>query len=135
MSVKAQLKWTNDLQFVGRSENGPAVILDNPEGGSGPSPMVYVLMGVAGCTAMDVVSILKKKRAEFSGVEVNISGERAEEHPMRYTTIHIGFVITGKSIKPTDVARAIELSETKYCSAVASLNAKVETAYKIVESG
>jgi len=60
MTVEAKLNWTDDMQFVARAENGPGIILDNPAGGSGPSPMQMVLMGVAGCTAMDVVSILKK---------------------------------------------------------------------------
>ena len=95
--------------------------------------MEMVLMGVAGCTAMDVISIMRKKRADVTGFQVNITGERAEEHPKRYTKIFIEFVLEGKSLSPEDVERSIELSASKYCSATASLNAPVETSYRIVE--
>ena len=133
MAAQAHLKWTDGLQFVGRVGKGPAVILDNAEGGSGPSPMQMVLIGIGGCTGMDVVSILKKKRANFSKFEVNITGDQAEDHPKRYTRIHMEFVVHGKDIKPKDVERSIELSTTKYCSAIASINAALEHSYRIVE--
>lgn len=133
MAAQAQLKWTDGLQLVGRAGKGPAVIMDNTEGGSGPSPMQMVLMGIGGCTGMDVVSILKKKRADFSKFEINITGDQAEEHPRRYTNIHIEYVVYGKGIKPKDVERSIELSTTKYCSATASINATLEHSYRIVE--
>ena len=133
MEMKATLKWVDNMQIVARSGNGPAIIMDNIERGSGPTPMQLLLMGVAGCTAMDVVSIMKKKRAGMTGLEVNISGERAEDHPKRYTKINMEFVFTGNAIKPKDAERSIELSITKYCSAVASLNATVEHTYHIVE--
>ena len=119
--------------MVGRSGKSPAIIMDNVEQGSGPSPMQLVLMGVAGCTAMDVVSIMKKKRANMTDFEMNISGERAEEHPKRYLRINMEFVFKGKAIKPKDAERSIELSITKYCSAVASLNATIEHTYRIIE--
>ncbi|NNF99171.1 MAG: OsmC family protein [Desulfobacteraceae bacterium] len=131
--MKAQLNWTSEMQFVGRPENGPGILLDNPEGRSGPSPMELILMGIAGCTAMDAISILKKKRSGFSGVKVDVTGDRADDHPKRYTDIHIDFIITGNDVKPADVARAIELSVTKYCSAIGSVNAKIQTSYRIVE--
>ncbi len=133
MATKAQLNWTDGFQFVARAENGPGMVLDSSDGGSGPTPMQMVLMGVAGCTAMDVVSILKKKRANISDLQVNISGEQAEEHPKRYTDINIEFVVHGKGVKPQDVERSIELSLTKYCSATASVNANVAHTYRIVE--
>ena len=133
METKATLKWTDGLQMVARTGNGPAIVMDNPEGASGPGPMQLVLMGVAGCSAMDVVSIMKKKRANMTGLEVNITGERAEDHPKRYTKINMEFVFTGKAIKHKDAERSIELSITKYCSAIASLNATVEHTCRIVE--
>jgi putative redox protein len=133
MAVKAKLNWTDGFQFVARAENGPGFILDSLDGGSGPTPMQMVLMGVAGCTAMDVVSILKKKRANLRDLEVNISGDQAEEHPKRYTDINIEFVVHGKGIKSQDVERSIELSLTNYCSATASVNANVAYTYRIVE--
>ena len=133
MEMQAQLKWTDGLQFIGRAGDGPAVVLDSRDEGSGASPMQLVLMGIAGCTAMDVVSIMVKKRANLSDFEVNITGTRAEEHPKRYTDIHVEYVLYGEGIKPQAVERSIELSETKYCSAIASVNAKVTSSYRIVE--
>jgi putative redox protein len=82
---------------------------------------------------MDVISIMRKKRADVTGFETNITGERAEDHPKRYTKVLIEFVLEGKGITPKDVERAIELSVTKYCSAIASVSAPVETSYRIVE--
>jgi putative redox protein len=131
MALKAQLKWIDGMQFIARSGNSPAVVLDSHEGGSGPSPMELFLLGVAGCTAMDVISIMQKKRVHLTDFHVNIIGERAEEHPKRYTNIHIEFVLHGEGIKPKAVEQAIQLSETKYCGAMASLNADVESTYRI----
>ena len=135
MAVQAQLNWTEELQFIARAGNGPAVVIDTPDGGSGSSPMAMVLIGVAGCTAVDVVSILKKKRVNMSGFQVNIAGERADEEPKRYTSIHIEYIVHGKDIKPNAVEHAIQLSEEKYCSAIASLNASFKHTYRIVDGG
>jgi putative redox protein len=134
MTAEVKLKWTEGLQFVARAGDGPAVVMDSQDGASGPSPMQMVLMGVAGCTAMDVLSILNKKRVNLNGFQVNIAGERAPDHPMRYTQIHVEYVLYGRDIKTKDVERAIELSENKYCSAMASLCAKFENSYRIIES-
>jgi putative redox protein len=131
MTIQAELTWTEGLQFVARAGHGPAVVLDNPEGGSGASPMELLLMAIAGCTAMDVISILDKKRMAVSGFKVNISGSRADEHPRRYTQIHIEYVVYGRGINPEGVQRAIELSENKYCSATASLNADITNSFRI----
>jgi putative redox protein len=134
MTIQAELTWTNGLQFVARAGQGPAVVMDNPDGGSGASPMELMLMAIGGCTAMDVISILKKKRLAVSGFKVNISGARADDHPRRYTNIHIEYVVYGRDIKPEAVQRAIELSENKYCSATASLNATISNTYRIEEA-
>jgi putative redox protein len=104
-----------------------------PKVRAGPSPMGLLLMGVAGCTAIDVVSIMKKKRTKMTGFEVVISGDMAEDYPKRYTKIHIEYVLHGKGIPPKSVEHAIKLSETKYCSVMASLNAVFDHAYRIVE--
>jgi putative redox protein len=133
MTVKAQIKWTEGMQFIARAGNGPAVVFDSSDGGSGPSPMELVLIGVAGCSAIDVIMIMEKKRAQVTDFQINITGERAEEYPKRYTDIRIEFVLHGKDIKPKAVEQAIQLSETKYCGAMASLNATFETIYRIVD--
>jgi putative redox protein len=133
MEMRAQLKWTDGFQFVGQANDGPATVIDSRDGRSGPTPMEMILMGVAACTAMDVIVVVQKKRIELTGFEINITGQRAEEHPQRYTDIHIEYVLHGPDITPKAVERAIELSETKYCSAIASLNAHFDHAYRIVK--
>lgn len=134
MTVNAQIKWADGMQFIARSGKGPAVVLDSSDGGSGPSPMEMVLIGVAGCSAIDVIMIMEKKRAQVTDFQVNIAGERAEEYPQRYTDIHIEYVLQGKGLKPKAVEQAIGLSETKYCGAMASLNADFKTTYRIVDA-
>jgi putative redox protein len=135
MTIKAKLEWKGKMQFVGQAGDSPRVTIDNHDGKTGPAPMEMVLMGIAGCTAMDVISIMRKKRADVTGFQVNIIGERAEDHPKRYTKIFVEFVLEGKGLTPKDVERSIELSATKYCSAIASVSAPVETTYRIVEKG
>jgi putative redox protein len=122
------------MQFIARAGEGPAVVLDSSDGGSGPSPMEMVLIGVAGCSAIDVIMIMEKKRAQVTDFQVNIAGERAEEYPQRYTDIQIEYVLRGKGLKPKAVEQAIGLSETKYCGAMASLNANFKTTYRIVDA-
>ena len=133
MAVKARLKWTDGLQFLGRAGESPAVVMDNHEGGGGPTPMEMVLMGAAGCTAMDVISILEKKRQPVDRFEITIDGDQAEDFPKRYTAIRILYSFFGKGIKPEAVERAIDLSQNKYCSVTASLNADVKYEYEIKE--
>ena len=131
MTIEAQLEWIRDLQFVARAGSGPAVVIDTPASRSGAGPMELVLMGTAGCTAMDVVSILKKKRMNIDGVEIHISGQRAEEHPKRYTDIHLTYVVYGADVSAAGVKQAIDLSEKKYCGAMASLNARITHTFRI----
>ncbi len=131
MTVQANLKWTHGLQFVARPDNQPAMVIDSPESGSGVSPMAMLVMGVAGCTAIDVITILQKKRLHITRFEVNISGERATDYPRRFTRIHIEYVVGGQSIPQQAVEQAIQLSETKYCGAMASLNADFSHAFRI----
>ncbi len=109
MTLKAQLNWTDGMQFIARAGKSPAVVLDSSDGGSGASPMEMVLIGVAGCSAIDVIMIMGKKRVQVTGFQVNITGERAEEYPKRYTDVHIEFVLHGKGIKPKAVEQALYL--------------------------
>ena len=131
MTVSVQVKWTDGMQFIGRAGDGPAVVMDTPDGGSGASPMELVLMGTAGCTAVDVLSILEKKRMHVTGFAINIAGERAEEYPRPYTDIHIEYVIYGTDLNPKGIEQAIELSEKKYCGAMASLNARITYTFRM----
>ena len=115
--VKGRVEWFKDYQFVGRVENDKcSVIL----GEGGISPMKLLLLSVAGCTAYDVVMILKKMREPIEGLEVEITGERREEHPRIYSRVHLQYRIYG-NVKEEKARRAIELSQDKYCSASAHL--------------
>ena len=119
--MKARIKWIENVSFVGESGSGHAIVMDGaPEGGGrnlGPRPMETVLMGTGGCTAYDVVHILRKSRAPITGCVVEIDAERAAEDPQVFTQIHFHFIVTGKGLKPQQVERAIHLSAEKYCSA------------------
>jgi putative redox protein len=141
MASEVQVSWTGPgLRLTGRSSNGSEVTLDHLLPGeegeeAGPRPLELVLLGLAGCTTMDVVSILNKKRQHFTGLQVNVSAERAEEHPKVYTKIHLEFAVQGHGVKPEAVERAIELSQTTYCPAAAMLSKAVDitTSYRIEE--
>ena len=127
------------MRMVGDVEGGPSVIIDSshPEYGNhtGPSPMELVLIGLAGCTSMDVVSIMEKKREPMTNLQVKVQAERAGTHPKVYTKIHLEYVAYGSGVSETALARAIELSERTYCSvnAMLSKTAEITTSYRIVE--
>lgn len=119
--MKARIKWLENVAFVAESESGHALVMDGaPEGGGrnlGPRPMETLLMGTGGCTAYDVVHILRKSRANVSDCVLEIDAERAAEDPKVFTKIHFHFVVTGKGLKSQQVERAVQLSAEKYCSA------------------
>ena len=119
--MKARIKWVENVCFMGVSESGHALVMDGaPEGGGrnlGMRPMETVLIGAGGCTAYDVVHILKKSRAAITDCVVEIESERAPEDPKVFTSIHFHFIVTGKSLKREQVERAVHLSAEKYCSA------------------
>lgn len=135
MSMLAQVTWVEDKRFVGRASSGHAVVVDGSAEKLGSSPMELLLIGLAGCTAYDVMSILEKKRQSVTGLEVSARAERAEEPPRVYTTIEVEYVLRGREIKPKAVEDAIRLSEEKYCSASIMLGktAQITTSYRIEE--
>jgi putative redox protein len=138
--MKVRIKWLENVSFVAESESGHALVMDGaPEGGGrnlGPRPMETVLMGTGGCTAYDVVHILKKSRAPVTDCVVQIDAERAAEDPKVFTKMHFHFVVTGKGLKPQIVERAIALSAEKYCSASIMLakTATITHDFEIVEA-
>jgi putative redox protein len=119
--MKVTVKWIDGVSFVGESESGHAVVLDGPPDAGGRNigmrPMEMLLIGMAGCSAFDVVSILQKGRHPVSDCRVEVSAERAAEIPKVFTQIHVHFVVSGANLKPAQVARAVQLSAEKYCSA------------------
>jgi putative redox protein len=137
--MDAKLTWKNGLAFTGIADSGVSLAVDTSvaHGGSGEgvAPMEMILMGLGGCTGMDVISILEKKRQEVTNFEIRVHGDRAEEHPKVFTHIVVEYVVSGHQIDPEAVKRAVELSETKYCSVMAMLRkaAEVETKITIQE--
>lgn len=118
--MKARVKWVENSLFVAQSGSGHSVVLDGPPEAGGQNmgvrPMEMVLLGLGGCTAFDVVDILRKKREPVSGCVVEIEAERAESVPKVFTKIHVRYIVTGKNVKEESVKRAVELSAEKYCS-------------------
>ena len=119
--MKICIKWEGNVSFSGKAESGHSVLMDGaPEVGGrnlGLRPMEMVLMGVGGCTALDVVMILKKSRQKIRDCKVEIKAERAKEDPKVFTSIHFHFMLTGCDLVSKKVERAIKLSAEKYCSA------------------
>ncbi len=127
--MQASVTWDHGLTFRGTAETGFSVPLGAEESVGGDEdgfrPLELMLVSLAGCTAMDVISILTKKRQEVTGFEVRVDAERAEAHPRVFTAITVTYTVRGRNIDPAAVARAIELSETRYCPAQAMLGASV----------
>ena len=128
--MKCRVKWLDHMSFVGESGSGHSVVMDGaPEAGGrdlGIRPMEMLLLGLGGCTAFDVVSILHKSRQQITDCEVEIEAERAPEVPKVFTRIHVHFIVSGKDLDPGRVERAVELSANKYCSASRTLEKAAE---------
>lgn len=124
-------------QFVARTGGGHYFLMDDKDGASGPKPIEMVAAALAGCTAFDVITILRKKRQQVTGYEVFIEADQAQEAPMVFTGVRIRHVIGGHEIDPAAVEDAIRLSEEKYCSVGNMVNktAKFTTTYEIVAVG
>ncbi|MDD2767441.1 MAG: OsmC family protein [Methylococcus sp.] len=137
--MKARIKWVDNMAFLGESGSGHAVLMDGPpeSGGRnlGVRPMEMLLLGMGGCTAFDVIHILKKGRHDVRDCEVHLEAERAETDPKVFTRIHAHFVVKGKELREDAVKRAIELSAEKYCSASIMLgkSAVITHDYEIAE--
>jgi putative redox protein len=139
--MKARIKWVENVSFIAESGSGHAFLMDGaPEGGGrnlGPRPMEVLLMGTGGCTAYDVVHILRKSRAPVTDCVIEITAERADEDPKVFTKIHFHFIVTGNGLKPAQVERAVQLSAEKYCSASIMLGktAAITHDFEIRETG
>jgi putative redox protein len=128
--MKCRVKWLDHMSFVGESDSGHSVVMDGaPEAGGrnlGIRPMEMLLLGLGGCTAFDVVSILKKSRQKIVDCEAEIEAERTTDIPKIFTKIHIHFIVSGKDLDPIRVAKAVNLSADKYCSASRMLEKTAE---------
>lgn len=128
--MKATIKRVDGITMVGKADTNVWVPMDGPTdltgSDAGVRPIELFLIGLGGCTGMDVISILQKKRVPLNNLEIEIKAERADEHPRVFTKIDLKYIVYGENIKPEDVERAIDLSENKYCSATAMLRSTVE---------
>lgn len=139
--MQATVKWVDGVQFLGEAGSGHSVVMDGAadHGGrnSGFRPMEMILVGIGGCASFDVITILNKARQPVQYCRCELTAERADTVPSVFTKIHMHFVVTGSGLKEAQVARAVELSATKYCSASKMMtNAGVEVShdYEVVES-
>lgn len=138
--MKARVKWVEDAAFIGEAGSGHALLIDGPpdSGGRnlGPRPMEMLLLGMGGCTAFDVVYILKRARQPVLDCVVELEAERATEPPKVFTKIHVRFIVSGRGLSEKQVERAVRLSAEKYCSASIMLGkaAEITHEFKVVES-
>lgn len=127
--MEAKVTFCGGMRFVGQADSGHAVVMDTGEANGGLDsavrPNELLLLGLAGCTGMDVISILRKKRQPVTGLELVVRGDLASEPPKRFSRIEIEYRVRGSGVDPAAVARAVELSETKYCSVGLTLRAPV----------
>jgi putative redox protein len=125
MKHEATVRWAGRMTFIGKAGTNHLVPMDTtPDFGgdsSATKPLELLLLALGGCTGMDIASLFKKMRVDFSGIEMNLTAERAEEHPNVYTKIDLEYVIYGRGIDEEKVKRAVELSQEKYCSVSAML--------------
>lgn len=138
--MECVVRWGEGMSFIAETGSGHIVAMDGaPEGGGrnlAPRPMEMVLLGTGGCTAYDVVLILKRGRQDITGCEARLQAERADTDPKVFTRINFHFVVTGRNLKPEAVERAIKLSAEKYCSASIMLGktAEITHTWEIVEA-
>lgn len=131
--MNVRVKWLDHMSFVGEAPSGHSVVMDgSPEHGGrnlAARPMEMVLLGLGGCTAFDIVSILKKSRVAIDDCIVELSAQRADEIPAVFTKIHVHYIVKGVDLQDKQVKRAVELSSEKYCSVSMMLKQSVELSY------
>lgn len=136
MANTAKVSWVDGALFVAEAGSGHTFTMDGSAevGGRnlGARPMEVMLIGMGGCTAIDVVSMLKKQRQDIVGVEVALVGERATEHPMVYTEVKLVYTVRGRKLNKALVERAVSLSDEKYCSATAMFKKSAEVTHEVV---
>ncbi len=128
--ASANVRWTTGKQFVGIDSTKHSVVLSTPDEGVGMKPSELLLVALAGCTAVDVVDILAKKRTPVSSLEIQASGEQDADPPWAFRQIHLKYILKGKGLTAKSVEQAIQLSEEKYCSVAATVRGVAEVHYE-----
>jgi putative redox protein len=135
-NYRATVHWAGDEFFIGTTPSGVSQAIDvKGDRKSAPSPLELLLISVAACTAADVISILLKKRQDIRSYDVEVTGDRVDDHPRKFVSFHVHHIVRGVAVLDKAVADAIELSDTKYCSVAATVRptAKITTSFEIVE--
>lgn len=136
MSTTAKISWVDGALFVAEGGSGHTFTMDgSPDVGGrnlAARPMEVVLMGMGGCTAIDVVSMLKKQRQDIDGVEVSLEAERADDHPKVFTAVKLVYTVRGRKLNRALIERAISLSDEKYCSATAMIRLSAKVTHEVV---
>jgi putative redox protein len=132
---EVRVRWLDKLQFVGIDSARHSLVMSSQdeENGIGVSPTELLLLALGGCTAIDIVNIMKKKRQVVTNLEVIVGGEKSEILPTCFDSIHVEYIVHGSGLQERDLAQAIELSENKYCTVGNSLSCEVKSSYRIVE--
>ena len=132
---QVQVKWLDKLEFVGTDSTRHSLVMSSQdeENATGLKPSELLLLGLGGCTAVDVITIMRKKRQAVTGLQINVRGEQDENPPWTFRHIHLEYVVRGKGLSEKGLAQAIQLSEEKYCSVRNSLACEVTSSYRIVE--
>jgi len=128
--IEAAVNWTDNDRYVGAATSRHSVVMDTAKEKTANTPMELVLLGLCGCTASDIVGILRKKRAPFTGLEVRAEAERAEGYPAVYKTIHLTYLVRGQ-VSQKAMEDAVRLSKEKYCSVSAMLEKTAKITYTI----
>ncbi|MBE0690203.1 MAG: OsmC family protein [Anaerolineae bacterium] len=127
--TEVNINWLHQKTFVGTDSTNHSVVISSKDDGVGMKPSDLLLVALGSCTAYDVVNILEKKRANVNHVRVTVCGEQGESAPWAFHKIHIHYTVSGTDVRTEDVAKAIELSERKYCSVSATLKSSVDISY------
>jgi len=135
-TANATIKMVDGLQMIGVADSGHAIVVDASPDKKASTPMELVLIALGSCTAVDVIVILRKKRLDLRGLEINVAGERAETDPMVYTHLKLHYKLTGRGLPPEAVKKTIDLSQNKYCSVLGMISktATVEYDLEIIEA-
>ena len=135
--MKAHIRYSGNMNFLGKADSNHLVVMDAPKKAGGEEsavkPIELILIGLGGCTGIDVVSILSKMKAPLENLEISIEAEQSDDFPKVFTKIHIDYTFYGQGLKNEQVERAVNLSKEKYCSvsAMLSKSAEITHSYKI----
>jgi putative redox protein len=134
--AQATVTWVQGKQFIGTDSTKHSIVISGTDEGIGNKPSELMLLALGSCTAYDVVGILEKKRLKLNGVQVSVKAEQDSEPPWTFRKFHVHYVVSGENLRPEDVSKAIELSESKYCSVSNTLKlaAEVTFDFEIIET-